>query len=105
MSAVTELQSLEREIAILKTVLKSCSSSTTEATSVAALRIYTAITTSTQNNNKVILDHFAPLPIPKGGGTGTTTTTTAANTNTSTNSQSRTTYNPDEPSDGCCVVC
>jgi hypothetical protein len=102
MSAVTELQSLEREIAILRKVLKTCTSPNTETTSVAALRIYNAITTqqpSVHNNNKMILDHFAPLPIPKG-------TTTASSTNNANSSNpQRTTYSPDESGDGCCVVC
>ena len=96
MSAVTELQSLEREVAILKKVLKSISSSSTETTSVASLRIYNAITTqqpSAHNNNTKIMDHFAPLPIPKG--------TTAASSSSAASSA----YNPDESGGGCCVVC
>ena len=101
MSAVTELQSLEREMVLLKKILKSCQSSTTETTSVAAVRIYHAITTCAttppNNTNQVILDHFAPVPIPKG--TTTSTGTSPANT------PQRTTYNADEPSGGCCVVC
>ena len=103
MSSATELQSLEREIAILRKVLKTCTSSNTETTSVAALRIYNAITTqqpSVHNNNTMILDHFAPLPIPKG-----TATTGTSSSNANTNAQQRTSYNPDESGGGCCVVC
>ena len=99
MSAATEFQSLEREIAILKKVLKSCQSASTEMTSVAATRIYQAITTqqpSVHNNNLIIMDHFAPLPIPKA-------TTTNNNNAGSHTAASRTAYNPDE-SGGCCVV-
>lgn len=111
MSAATELQSLEREIAILKKVLKSCQS--TEKTSVAAVRVYTAITTCTaQNGNDnnattLILDHFAPLPIPKGGGT-TTSGTGTHSSSTTTTPAARNTYDADESGgggDGCCVVC
>ena len=102
MSAVTELQSLEREMVLLKKILKSCQSSTTETTSVAAVRIYHAITTCAatppkNTTNQVILDHFAPVSIPK----GTTTSTGTSPTNT----PQRMTYNADEPSGGCCVVC
>ncbi len=95
MSTATELQSLEREIAILKKVLKSCQSANTEMTSVAAARIYQAITTqqpSVHNNNTKLMDHFAPLLIPKA-----TTTATAGSP------ASRTAHNPDEAG-GCCVV-
>lgn len=46
MSAVSELQLLEKEIAILKKILKGCNSSSTELTSVAAERIFTAIISS-----------------------------------------------------------
>ena len=104
MSAVTELQSLEREMVLLKKILKSCQSSTTETTSVAAVRIYHAITTCAttppkNTTNQVILDHFAPVPIPKGTTTSAVTGTSPANT------PQRTTYNADEPSGGCCVVC
>ena len=100
MSAATELQSLEREIALLKKVLKSCQSASTEMTSVAATRIFQAITTqqpSVHNNNLIIMDHFAPLPIPKA------TTTTTNNTAGSHTAASRTVHDPDE-SGGCCVV-
>ena len=103
MSAVTELQSLEREMVLLKKILKSCQSSTTETTSVAAVRIYHAITTCAttppNTTNQVILDHFAPVPIPKGTTSSAVTGTSPANT------PQRTTYNADEPSGGCCVVC
>jgi hypothetical protein len=43
MSALSELQQLEKEMVILKKILKGCNSSSAELTSVAAARICSAI--------------------------------------------------------------
>jgi hypothetical protein len=95
MSALTDLQSLEKEIAILKKVLKNLNNPTTELTSVASTRIYNAIIKS---NN--IVDHFAPKQ------SSSTTQQQGSGGATNSNAPTRTTTQPAHAGEGdsCCVI-
>jgi hypothetical protein len=92
MSALSELQTLERDIAVLKKVLKSYNTPTTEKTSIASIRIYNAIIKSEN-----VLDHFAPQP-------KASVSVSATNTSNHTSTSPNRVADPDAP-DGCCTVC
>jgi hypothetical protein len=104
MSALTELQPLERDIRVLKNVLKGCSHpENIELSSVAATRIYMAIMTSP------IPDNFVP-----GSGNNSNVATIIPNADSgpppsSASNQYHTsvpnTSNSAGTDNSCCVVC